>query len=145
MRKLDSQPLISCNKSFFSSDTKNESQEPLRRQPIKDDDPYEEKEFDPEPEYEQREEKQNFNEFKTHRKILFMIGKLLKWTCWASCLMYFYHLYLIIKHKDPENAFLANNYFLHAAGWSKFQYDTLTILLTRPPVERLLLDRPPLP
>jgi mitochondrial import inner membrane translocase subunit TIM50 len=91
------------------------------------------------------EEKVQFNEFKTHRKILFMLGKLLKWTCWAAFAMYVYHLYLVIKKDKPEQAFLANEMFLHAAGFTKYNYDMLTILLTRPPVDRLLLERPPLP
>lgn len=88
---------------------------------------------------------QKYNEFKTHRKILFSFGKALKWTLWASFAFYLYHLYLVFKHKKPEEAFLANPYFLDAAGFTKYNYEMLTILLTRPPVDKLLLDRPPLP
>ena len=74
-----------------------------------------------------------------------MFGKALKWTLWASFAFYLYHLYLVVKHKKPEEAFLANPYFLDAAGFTKYNYEMLTILLTRPPVDKILLDRPQLP
>lgn len=35
--------------------------------------------------------------------------------------------------------------FLEGAKFAKYLYKDLTILLTRPPVEKLLLDRPPMP
>lgn len=73
-----------------------------------------------------------------------MLGKGLKWTMWASFVLFFYHLWLLKKEK-PEEGFLANHWFLEAASFAKFTYEDLTILLTRPPVSKLLLDRPPLP
>lgn len=105
----------------------------------KDDDPYEERS---EEEYVHKEEEPQTNEFKPYRRVLFVIGKLLKWTCWASFAYYLYHMYLVTKKDKPEEAFLANDRFLNAAGWTKYNYEMLTILLTRPPVEKLLLDRP---
>ena len=108
-------------------------------------DPYEEEEVE-QVQYEHQEEpKQSFNEFKWYRKILFMIGKTIKWTCWAAFLMYFYHMYLINYSTNPDGAFLANDTFLHAARQTRYSYNEFKYLLTRPPVDRLLLDRMPLP
>jgi import inner membrane translocase subunit TIM50 len=95
--------------------------------------------------YEHKEEEPQSNEFKPHRKFLFMLGKGIKWTLWAAFALYMYHMYLVVKKDKPEEAFLANEYFLRAAGFTHYNYEMLTILLTRPPVDKLLMDRPPLP
>lgn len=84
-------------------------------------------------------------EFKTSRKILFALGKTFKYSAWASIVLFWYHVYLIKKTDDPEKGFLANDIFLNFARSADFAFYDLKILLTRPPVEKLLPDRPPLP
>lgn len=64
---------------------------------------------------------------------------------WAAFGFYVYHMYLVIKKDRPEEEFLANHYFLEAAEFTKYNYTMLSIMLTRPPVDKLLLDRPPVP
>lgn len=54
-------------------------------------------------------------------------------------------MYLLKKTEKPENGFLANDFFLDLAKQADFAYYDLKMLLTRPPVEKLLPDRPPLP
>jgi hypothetical protein len=54
-------------------------------------------------------------------------------------------VYLLKKTEKPENGFLANEVFLEFARKADWHYHDLKILLTRPPVEKLLPDRPPLP
>lgn len=73
-----------------------------------------------------------------------MIGKALKWTLWAGFAFFMYHLYLVFNKDKPEQAFLSNSYFLDAAGFAKYNYTMLTLLLTRPPVEKLLGEMPEL-
>lgn len=76
---------------------------------------------------------------------MFAIGKTFKYTCWAAFALFFYHMYLVIYKEKPEEGFGANATFLEAAKFVHWSYNDLKILLTRPPVESLLLPRPPLP
>lgn len=76
---------------------------------------------------------------------MFTIGKTIKYTIWASFALFFYHMYLLKKTEQPEKGFLANEVFLNMAKAADWQYHDLKLLLTRPPVEKLLGDRPPLP
>lgn len=76
---------------------------------------------------------------------MFTIGKTLKYTLWISFGLFWYHIYLLKKTDKPENGLLANDYFLNMARQADWMFYDLTILLTRPPVEKLLPDRPPLP
>jgi TFIIF-interacting CTD phosphatase-like protein len=76
---------------------------------------------------------------------MFTIGKTIKYTLWASIVLFWYHMYLLKKTEKPENGFLASEFFLNFAKKADFAYNDLIILLTRPPVEKLLPDRPPLP
>ena len=84
-------------------------------------------------------------EFKTYRKVMFALRKTIKYTIWASIALFGYHLYLLKKTDKPEAGFLANEYFMNAAKSADYAYYDLRLLLTRPPVEKLLPDRPPLP
>lgn len=59
--------------------------------------------------------------------------------------LFWYHFYLVQKKEKPEEGFAVNATFLDAARWAKFMYEDLTILLTRPPVQSLLMERPPMP
>lgn len=85
------------------------------------------------------------DKFKLHRKIMFAIGKAIKYTIWTSFVLFWYHMYLLKKTERPENGFLANPFFLELAKNADWQFYDLKLLLTRPPVEKLLPDRPPLP
>ena len=83
--------------------------------------------------------------FKAYRRVLFFIGKTLKYSIWASILALGYHLYLVKKVVNPEERALCNMFFLGLAKSTDWWFYDLKILLTRPPVEKLLPDRPPLP
>ncbi len=73
------------------------------------------------------------------------MGKGTKYTIWASLLAIAYHLYLVKKVDNPDERALSHPFFLHTARRLDFWMYDLKILLTRPPVEKLLPDRPPLP
>jgi hypothetical protein len=42
------------------------------------------------------------DKFKMHRKIFFTIGKAVKYTLWASFMLFWYHMYLLKKTEKPE-------------------------------------------
>jgi hypothetical protein len=85
------------------------------------------------------------DEFKMYRRIMFAIKKSIKYTLWAGFTLFWYHMYLLKKTEKPENGLLANEFFLDMAKQADWQFYDLKMLLTRPPVEKLLPDRPPLP
>lgn len=89
---------------------------------------------------------ENSPEFKTHRKIMFMIGKFFKYLFYMSTSYFFYHLYQVCR-KGPEakDAFGVHSLFLEYAEFAKWSYEDLKILMTRPACEELLLPRPPVP
>lgn len=74
-----------------------------------------------------------------------ILGKTIKYTLWAATIAYFYHLYLVFNTKKPEEGFGANQDLLEYAQITKYFYEDIKSLLTRPPVNSLLMPRPPLP
>lgn len=76
---------------------------------------------------------------------MFTFGKAIKYSLWAGFTYFFYHMYLLKKTEKPENGFLANDFFMQMARNADYAIYDLRILLTRPPVEKLLPDRAPLP
>ena len=76
---------------------------------------------------------------------MFAVGKTIKYSLWVSFVYFWYHMYLLKKTPKPEEGFLANDVFMQMAKNADWQFYDLKILLTRPPVEKLLPDRPPLP
>jgi hypothetical protein len=54
-------------------------------------------------------------------------------------------MYLLKKTEKPETGFLASDLFLNFARAGDHFYYDMKMLFTRPPVEKLLPDRPPLP
>ena len=85
------------------------------------------------------------DQFKTYRKIMFAVGKTMKYLAWGSFVLFWYHIYLIKKTEKPEKGLLASEFFLNMARQADYFFYDMNLLLTRPPVEKLLPDRPPLP
>ncbi len=84
-------------------------------------------------------------EFKPYRKFMFALGKAAKYSFFLGISALAYHFYLVHWTQRPEEGFLVNSYLLEQAmkiDW--FVYD-LKLMLTRPPVEKLLPDRPQAP
>ena len=76
---------------------------------------------------------------------MFMFGRTVKYSLWATFSVFLYHMYLVKKLEKPETGFMASDTFLRIAKNVDWHIYDLTLLLTRPPVEKLLPDRPPLP
>ena len=93
-------------------------------------------------EYERYQEEQRKNEFKWHRRVIFAIGKSLKYMMWASFVYFSYHVYLAFNHKEPEKALLASNMFLEWAYKTRYAYTEVKELMTMPPSRALLGERP---
>jgi mitochondrial import inner membrane translocase subunit TIM50 len=75
---------------------------------------------------------------------MFILGKTLKYTLWASTVMFFYHFYLLKQGEASANKMKLAVFWEMAnrVDWHVYQ---LHMLLTRPPVSKLLQDRPPAP
>ena len=82
---------------------------------------------------------------KAHRKFLFALGKAIKYSMWFLTAFFFYHMYLVVYKQKPDEGLAANRMMLDYAWAAKLGYEDLVHLLTRPPVDSLLLERPPLP
>ncbi len=54
-------------------------------------------------------------------------------------------MYLLKKTAKPENGLFASDFFLRMAKFADYSFYDLRTLLTRPPVEKLLPDRPNFP
>jgi hypothetical protein len=46
---------------------------------------------------------------------MFAIGKTIKYTLWASIVLFWYHMYLLRKLEKPETGLLANGFFMDLA------------------------------
>ena len=76
---------------------------------------------------------------------MFILGKMLKYTCWLVSGIFFYHFYLVMRKDKPEEGFGASDAFLNYAYMAKDFYHFIRDLLTKPPVNSLLMERPPVP
>lgn len=94
-------------------------------------------------EEEYSEEQQN--EFKAYRRFMFLFGKGLKYTLWAISAAFLYHFYLVMKKDKPEEGLGASEPLLTWAFTAKGFYEFIRDLLTKPPVNSLLMERPPVP
>ena len=84
-------------------------------------------------------------EFKTYRQVMFILGKAFKYTVWASSLLFFYHFYLVKNGSRPDDGKPKIAQFMLMAERADWHLYNLHLLLTRPPVEKLMPDRPPAP
>ena len=78
--------------------------------------------------------------------MMYLLGKTIKYTIWfliAPCFLY--HLYIVSKKDKPEEAFGVFDPMLHYARLAHMFYNDLYDLLTKPPVQSLLMERPPMP
>jgi import inner membrane translocase subunit TIM50 len=73
---------------------------------------------------------------------MFAFGKAFKYTIWASTVLFGYHYYLIKKVDEPK---FKLDPFLELALFADWHLYNIRLMFTRPPVEKLLQDRPPLP
>ena len=64
----------------------------------------------------------------------------MKYLCWGSIGLYFYHLWACQHYENPED-FTHDEKFLYAAMWTRVAYRDLYELLTQPPVKALLGER----
>ena len=76
--------------------------------------------------------------------MLFFMGKAAKYTVWTAMVIFFYHYYLVSKKEKPEESFGALAPFIDAANRVKWHIDDIKLIMTRPPIEKLLPDPPPL-
>lgn len=76
---------------------------------------------------------------------MFILGKAFKYTCWFAGGIFLYHLYLVFNKDKPEEALGAFDPFLEWAYQTRGFYGFLKDLLTKPPVNSLLMERPPTP
>ena len=65
---------------------------------------------------------------------MFMMGKMLKYTCWLASSCFIYHLYLVFKKDKPEESFGASDKMLYYAYNARDFYYFIRDLLTKPPV-----------
>ena len=84
-------------------------------------------------------------EFKTYRRIMFLIGKAFKYTCWAISATFLYHLYLVMSKDKPEEGLGAFEPMLTYGYMARGLFEYIKDLLTKPPVNSLLMERPPTP
>mmetsp|Transcript_9901 Transcript_9901/g.12290 ORF Transcript_9901/g.12290 Transcript_9901/m.12290 type:complete len:131 (+) Transcript_9901:630-1022(+) len=76
---------------------------------------------------------------------MFMMGKMFKYTCWFVGSLFLYHYYVVTNKDKPEAAPGVNEQMLIAAYNTRDFYYFLRDLLTKPPVDSLLMERPPTP
>lgn len=76
---------------------------------------------------------------------MFLLGKTLKYTLWAISAAFLYHFYLVMQKEKPEEGFGASDKMLNAAYQARDFYTFIKDLLTKPPVNSLLMPRPPTP
>ena len=91
------------------------------------------------------EESDDPKQFKAHRKIMFLMGKTIKYTMWAAMAIFAYHFALLKKMKKPEEAPLVSEPFLEAAKFLNWTIHDFTNLMTKPQMTKMLPDRPNMP
>ena len=77
--------------------------------------------------------------------MLFNIWRGIKAVFWFTSAWFVYHYYQVVFNKHPEKQPLMNERLMFAAYLVYDSYTSLKDMLTKPPVNSLLLERPPLP
>ena len=91
-------------------------------------------------------EEEDTQEFKAHRKIMFMTGKFFKYLFYAGTTYFLYHFWHVCRSgPDAKDCLGINPLFLEYAEFAKWSYEDLKVLMTRPACEELLMPRPPVP
>ena len=73
---------------------------------------------------------------------MFFAGKGVKYTIWAASTLFFWNYYLL-KYKDkPEEKVGAIDFFMEKAHALDWHVQDIKLILTRPPMEKLLPDIP---
>merc|ERR1712060_113572 len=76
---------------------------------------------------------------------MYAIGKAFKYTMWAISATFFYHLYLVMSKDKPEEGLGAFEPMLTYGYMARGLGEYIRDLLTKPPVNSLLMERPPTP
>jgi len=76
---------------------------------------------------------------------MFLLGKGLKYASWMFSAVFLYHFYLVMRKDKPEEGLGATEPILTYAYMSRDFYQFIKDLLTKPPVNSLLMERPPTP
>ena len=76
---------------------------------------------------------------------MYLIGKTVKYTCWAAFAAFFYHWGLIKKYDKPELTMPTNEYFLDTARFVDWTIYDFKVLMTKPGMTKMLPDRLSLP
>lgn len=99
---------------------------------------------------EEHEEGEDYDRYENQggfsfRRVMYVFGKAIKYSIWTYMALFSYHFYLVRKTEKPEQALGCISMFLNHAQRFNWSIEDLTLLLTRPPVEKLMPDKPPLP
>lgn len=78
--------------------------------------------------------------FKAYRRIMFGIGKAIKYSLWACMALFGYHMFLIKKFDKPEEKF-SSEPFLDAAKFVDWTIYDIRLLLTKPGMSKMLPDK----
>jgi len=84
-------------------------------------------------------------QFKTYRRVLYMIGKSIKYTIWGAFGIFLYHMFLVKKYEKPETAMLVSQPFLEAARFIDWSIYDFRVLMTMPGMNKMLPDRMSIP
>lgn len=83
--------------------------------------------------------------FKSYRRVMFLLGKTIKYTIWTGMALFVYHFALVKKMEKPETAMLVNPYFLEAARTADWASYAARTSMTKPWMTKMLPDRPNIP
>ena len=73
------------------------------------------------------------------------MGKFIKYSLWFGTALFFYHYYQVMFSQKPAEGMFVNDTMLNLAYFWKWLYEDIYNLLTKPPVDSLLMERPPAP
>ena len=94
---------------------------------------------------ENMDSEQNQAQFKSYRRVMFMLGKTIKWTIWAGLAGVLYHLVLVKRVEKPEQSTIVNSQMLEAARTVDWAVYAAQSSMTKPWMTKMLPDRPNIP